>query len=44
MDYPCQVAADEIAGYDAMDIPDDQKIMLTLTKAEHVFRLPTRNR
>jgi predicted TIM-barrel fold metal-dependent hydrolase len=44
MDYPYQVSADEVAAYDAMDIPDEQKLMLMQTNAEHVFRLPTGNR
>jgi len=41
MDYPYQVSADEVAAYDALDIPDDQKKMLMQANAEHVFRLPT---
>ncbi len=39
MDYPYQVNADEVAAYDALDIPDEHKMMLMQTNAEHVFRL-----
>ncbi|MEI9990027.1 MAG: amidohydrolase family protein [Rhizomicrobium sp.] len=40
MDYPYQVSADEVATYDALDIPLEHKRMLMQTNAEHVFRLP----
>jgi len=41
MDYPYQVSAQEVAIYDALDIPLEHKRMLMQTNAEHVFRLPT---
>ncbi|MGE5722436.1 MAG: amidohydrolase family protein, partial [Sphingomonadales bacterium] len=40
MDYPYQVSADEVAAYDALDIPPEHKKMLMQTNAEDVFRLP----
>jgi 5-carboxyvanillate decarboxylase len=40
MDYPYQVSAEEVAAYDALDIPLEHKRMLMQTNAEHVFRLP----
>jgi len=42
MDYPYQVSADEVAAYDALDIPAEHKKMLMQTNAETVFRLQTR--
>jgi predicted TIM-barrel fold metal-dependent hydrolase len=39
MDYPYQQSADEVAAYDAFDIPDEHKKMLMQTNAERVFRL-----
>ncbi|MDB5662474.1 MAG: hypothetical protein JWM38_1635 [Sphingomonas bacterium] len=39
MDYPYQVSADEVAAYDALDIPAEHKKMLMQTNAEAVFRL-----
>jgi len=39
MDYPYQVSADEVASYDALDIPAEHKKMLMQTNAETVFRL-----
>lgn len=39
MDYPYQQSADEVAAYDAFDLPSDQKRMLMQTNAERVFRL-----
>lgn len=39
MDYPYQVSADEVAAYDALDIPPEHKKMLMQTNAETVFRL-----
>jgi len=39
MDYPYQVSADEVASYDAMDMPPEHKKMLMQTNAEAVFRL-----
>lgn len=39
MDYPYQVAADEVATHDNLDIPDEHKRMLMQTNAENVFRL-----
>jgi predicted TIM-barrel fold metal-dependent hydrolase len=40
MDYPYQQSSDELAAYDRMDMPDEHKLMLMQTNAEHVFRLP----
>ncbi|MEZ5743291.1 MAG: amidohydrolase family protein [Sphingomonadaceae bacterium] len=40
MDYPYQQSSDEVAAYDAMDIPAEHKKMLMQTNAEEVFRLP----
>ena len=39
MDYPYQVSADEVASYDALNIPPEHKKMLMQTNAESVFRL-----
>ena len=39
MDYPYQQSADEVAAYDAFDIPAEHKKMLMQTNAERVFRL-----
>ena len=39
MDYPYQVSADEVASYDALDIPLEHKKMLMQDNAERVFRL-----
>ena len=39
MDYPYQQSSDEVAVYDAMDITDEEKLMLMQTNAENVFRL-----
>ena len=39
MDYPYQVSSDEVAAYDALDIPPEHKKMLMQTNAEDVFRL-----
>ncbi|MGX7895964.1 amidohydrolase family protein [Tsuneonella sp. HG222] len=39
MDYPYQANADEVAAFDAMDIPLKHKTMLMQTNAERVFRL-----
>jgi len=38
-DYPYQASGDEIAAYDAMDMPAEHKKMLMQTNAEQVFRL-----
>jgi predicted TIM-barrel fold metal-dependent hydrolase len=40
MDYPYQVSENEVAAYDALDIPFEYKRMLMQTNAERVFRLP----
>jgi len=40
MDYPYQVSAEEVASYDALDIPIEHKKMLMQENAERVFRLP----
>ncbi len=39
MDYPYQQSADEVAAYDAFDIPPEHKKMLMQTNAQRVFRL-----
>lgn len=39
MDYPYQVSAEEVASYDALDIPPEHKKMLMQDNAEHVFRI-----
>jgi predicted TIM-barrel fold metal-dependent hydrolase len=39
MDYPYQVSAEEVASYDALDIPPEHKKMLMQDNAERVFRL-----
>jgi predicted TIM-barrel fold metal-dependent hydrolase len=39
MDYPYQQSADEVAAYDAFDLPAEYKKMLMQTNAERVFRL-----
>jgi predicted TIM-barrel fold metal-dependent hydrolase len=39
MDYPYQQSGDEVAAYDAFDLPADRKKMLMQTNAERVFRL-----
>jgi predicted TIM-barrel fold metal-dependent hydrolase len=39
MDYPYQQSTDEVAAYDAMDLPPDHKRMLMQENAERVFRL-----
>ncbi|MPT46976.1 MAG: amidohydrolase [Sphingobium sp.] len=39
MDYPYQVSAEEVASYDALDIPPEHKKMLMQTNAETVFRI-----
>ncbi|WP_129793772.1 amidohydrolase family protein [Sphingosinicella sp. CPCC 101087] len=38
-DFPYQVSADEVASYDALDIPPEHKKMLMETNATDVFRL-----
>lgn len=40
MDYPYQQSSDELAAYDAMDIPPAHKKMLMEDNAKAVFRLP----
>ena len=42
MDYPYQVSADEVASYDALDIPPAHKKMLMQENAERVFRIHPR--
>ncbi|MGA8707783.1 MAG: amidohydrolase family protein [Steroidobacteraceae bacterium] len=39
MDYPYQQSEDEVAAYDALQIPAEHKKMLMQTNAERVFRL-----
>lgn len=39
MDYPYQVSAEEVASYDALNIPPEHKKMLMQTNAETVFRI-----
>ena len=40
MDYPYQQSSDEVAAYDRLHIPADEKKMLMETNAREVFRLP----